>query len=87
MMKTWSASETQKVMVNGLYYTWRLVASLELPGSILEPLLVNIVIRDTEEVTEHALTSCADSKVGRINQYVFSSQADFQTPEWAGEMG
>lgn len=87
MMKTWSASETKKVMVNGLYYTWRLVASAELRGSILEPLLVSIVIRDMEQVMEHALTNCADSKLGRINQYVFSSQADFQRPEWAGEMG
>ena len=87
MMKSWSASQTQNVMVNGSYSTWKSVASVELLGSVLGPLLVSIVIRDLEEVMEHALTNCADSKLGRISRYAFSSQATFQRPERAGGMG
>ncbi|KAK4828159.1 LOW QUALITY PROTEIN: hypothetical protein QYF61_024074 [Mycteria americana] len=70
-MKSWLASQTQKVMVNGSYSAWRSVASVELLGSVLGPLLHSIVIRDLEEAVEHTLTNCADSKWGRISRYAF----------------
>ena len=47
-MKSWSASQTQKVIVNGSYPTQR---------SVLGPVLLSIVIRDLEEVMSHALTN------------------------------
>jgi len=84
VMKSWSPGQTQKVMVNRSYSTWRSVASVELVGSVLGLLLDNVVIRDLEEVMEHALANCADSK---LRMSAFSSQVTFHRPEWAGWMG
>ncbi|KAJ7425670.1 rna-directed dna polymerase from mobile element jockey-like [Pitangus sulphuratus] len=56
-IENWMSGKTQRVVISGREFTWRLVTSDVSQGSILGPVLCNLFIKDLDEGVDASLAN------------------------------